>query len=409
MKVLLVNTVCGTGSVGRLVVGLYRALNEEGYQCMVAYGRGNTPKNINGYRIGSDRDMYVHGVMSRITDRHGFYSTVATKKLIKFIEEYDPDIIHLHNVHGYYLNISVLFSYLRSCDKRIIWTLHDCWSFTGHCSHFEYIGCSKWMKGCFECEQLCEYPKSLLLDSSKKNYIDKYQLFTGIKNLTIVTPSEWLADKVKNSFLREYPIEVIPTGIDFKQFHPYDEFASNDNIVLRLKNNLGLHNKRILLGVANPWRERKGFNEFAALAKALGDKYTIILVGLKDKQFEELPDSIIGIKKTDSVEELAALYSMADIYVNLTLEDTFPTTNLEALACGTPVITYRTGGSPESIDDSCGIVVEKNSIEGVVAAVEQIIKDKGHLYTKEMCLRKASAYSKEQRFNEYIQYVYDKY
>ncbi len=406
-KVLLVNTVCGTGSVGRLVAGLYHTLEEHGYECLVAYGRGEAPSDIRAYRIGTDTDVYIHGAMSRLYDRHGFYSRRATQDFVSMIKEYDPDIIHLHNLHGYYLNIEVLFAYLKKCGKKIIWTLHDCWSFTGHCSHFEYIGCMKWQSGCFKCEQLKEYPKSFGMDSSIQNYKDKKDLFTGIGDLTIVTPSEWLKDKVQQSFLREYPVVVVPTGIDLTQFYPYTETLTDDNLIYRIKNRLSLRNKTIILGVANPWRERKGLLQFHLLAKTLSDRYAIILVGLNDKQIADLPDGVTGLSRTDSPEELAALYSMADVYVNLTLEDTFPTTNLEALACGTPVVTYKAGGSPESIDETCGETVDRNSVQGVVAAIEKIMSSKGENYTVEKCLRRAQLYSKEYRFLEYIQLVYE--
>ena len=406
-RVLLVNTVAGTGSVGRLVIGLYDMLEESGYECLVAYGRGDIPQGVRGYRIGEDFDMYVHGGLSRLTDRHGFYSKRATEEFINVIEDFDPDIIHLHNVHGYYLNIQVLFEYLKKRDIRIIWTLHDCWTFTGHCSHFEYIGCMKWMTGCSKCEQLGEYPKSLGKDNSERNYIDKKRLFTGLDNVTLVTPSEWLSMRVAQSFMSEYHRVVVPTGIDLTQFHPIKEERREDNIVFRLRNNLNLRNKNILLGVANPWRERKGLLQFVNLSKVLNDRCVIVLLGLSDSQLSDLPDSIIGLSHTDSVEELAALYSMADIYINLTLEDTFPTTNIEALACGTPVITFRAGGSAESIDDTCGISVERNSIQGVVAAIDTILSQKGKAYTKEQCVRRAKLYDCNARFEEYIREVYE--
>ena len=406
-KVLLVNTVVGTGSVGRLTQGLYHALSANGYECMVAYGRDTHPQDINGYRIGQDLDVYLHGGLSRITDRHGFYSTRATKDFINVIEEFKPDIIHLHNVHGYYLNIRVLFEYLKTTDIRIIWTLHDCWTFTGHCSHFEYIGCNKWMTECNSCEQLAEYPRSVWKDNSQQNFRDKKELFTNLPDCTLVTPSEWLAGRVAQSYMGDYHTVVVNTGIDLDQFYPVPEERRKDNLVFRLRNSLNLRNKIVLLGVANPWRERKGLTQFVNLSKLLNERCQIVLLGLTDEQVNELPENIIGLSHTDSVEELAALYSMADIYVNLTLEDTFPTTNLEALACGTPVVTFRAGGAAESIDDTCGISVERNSIQGVVAAIDTIISQRGYNFTKEQCVRRARLYDKEIRFEEYIREVYE--
>jgi len=399
-RVILVNTVVGTGSVGRLTEGLYHALCDKGYECLVAHGRGNAPKDVNAYRIDEDIEVYVHGAISRLTDRHGFYSARATKKFIKKIEEFKPDIIHLHNVHGYYLHLGILFEYLKKTDIRLIWTLHDCWSFTGHCSHFEYIGCDKWLTGCHDCEQLSEYPKTIGKDSSCRNYLDKKMLFTGFDNLTLVTSSNWLKSQVEKSFMKEYQTVVLPTGIDLKKFKPV-----NDTDSLRQK--LGLEGKTVILGVANPWRDRKGLALFVKLANMLDESFAIVMIGLSDIQKKSLPSNIIGIGHSDQIEELAAYYSMADIYVNLTLEDTFPTTNIEALACGTPVITYNSGGSIESIDDTCGISIDDNSLEGVVDAIKQMVIKKETSYGIEDCLKRAGLYDKEYRFEEYIREVYE--
>ena len=226
-------------------------------------------------------------------------------------------------------------------------------------------------------------------------------------DMTLVTPSQWLKGRVEQSFLGSYHTVVVPTGIDTEVFHPVAEQRTDDNLVFRLRNSLNLRNKNVLLGVANPWRERKGLMQFVNLSKLINERCVIVLVGLNDEQLSDLPDSIIGIGHTDSAAELAALYSMADIYVNLTLEDTFPTTNIEALACGTPVITYRSGGSAESIDDTCGISVERNSVQGVVAAIDTILSQKGIAYTTEDCVNHAMLYDREVRFEEYIREVYE--
>ncbi len=406
-KVLLVNTVIGPGnSVGRLTEGLYRTLEDYGYECMAAFGRGEAPKGINAYKIDTKGDIYFHGIMTRLTDRHGFYSKSSTLDFIDLIEEFDPDIIHLHNVHGYYLNIKYLFEYLKKSGRRVIWTLHDCWSFTGHCSHFEYVGCTKWMNGCVNCEQLSEYPKSMK-DNSEKNYHEKRELFTGLPNMTIVTPSEWLRQRVLQSFLKEYHTIVVPTGVDLSSFSPVKEERNKDNFIFRIKNKYMLRGKRVILGVANPWRERKGLTQFINLSKVISDRYAIVLVGLSEDQISSLPSSIVGIKKTESLKELAAYYSMADVYVNLTLEDTFPTTNIEALACGTPVISYKTGGSPESITERTGIIVEKNSVQGIVAALDKIEHAGNESYTLDDCVRQAARYDKDIRYMEYIEEVYE--
>lgn len=393
-KVLFINSICGAGSTGRIVTGLYDMLTEKGYTCMVAYGREQAPEGYTAYRIGTDMDVNIHGGISRITDRHGCYSTRATRQLIQEIEKFDPDIIHLHNIHGYYLNIRILFQYLKKCGRKIIWTLHDCWSFTGHCTHFEYIGCTKWQYGCSNCEQLREYPKSLLCDGSEKNYRMKKELFTGISNMTLVTPSNWLKTKVEQSFLKEYPVQVIPTGLDLSVFC----LVETD-----YRTKYHLENKFVVLGVANPWRERKGIDEFKKLAGSLSDRYKIVMIGLKEDEIAELPSDILGLPKTNSLEEMIAWYNTADVYANLSLEENFPTTNIESLACGTPVVTYRAGGSPESITSACGSVVERCNMVGVIAALDVLRMGESK---QAACLEQARNYDKNIRLEEYFKKVY---
>ncbi|MBQ3785741.1 MAG: glycosyltransferase [Lachnospiraceae bacterium] len=396
-RVFFINVTCGYGSTGRIVTGIYETLEEMDCVCMAAYGRGNAPRGYNTYRIGDDTGVYIHGIASRITDRQGFYSTHATRELIRRIEKFDPDVIHLHNIHGYYLNVKVLFEYLKKCGRKIIWTLHDCWSFTGHCTHFEYIGCMKWQNGCGNCEQLREYPGSWIADSSAKNLRQKRELFSNVPDMVLVTPSKWLKSKVQSSFMSQYPVTVIPTGIDLDVFTP----SPSD---LRSRYGIG-DDKYLILGVANPWRDRKGLDEFKRLSRILPDKYRIVMVGLKPRQAAALPPEIISLPRTDSVKEMARWYSAADVYVNLTLEDTFPTTNIEALACGTPVVTYKSGGSPESITDKCGIAVSRSNISAVAAAIDVIVS-KGDL--TDACVRRASIYGSYERFGQYYDEVYEK-
>ena len=408
MRVAIINTVIGTGSVGRIACGTADEIIKNGGEALLCRGRGEeTPGYVN-YRVGSDPDMVLHGIMTRITDKHGLYSKNATHRLIKRLEGYDPDLIQLHNIHGYYVNFPVLFDYLRSCGKPIVWTLHDCWAFTGHCVHYEYCGCMKWMedKGCFDCPEKSEYPASYIKDASESNFRSKKKCFTGIKNLQLVTPSAWLKDAVSHSILCEYPVRVINTGIDLDTFKP----VSSD---IRKAHDIG--DRTLLLGVANPWRERKGLYDFAALQEMLDsrfpDRYRIALIGLKPSQMEELPEGIIKAGHTDSVEELARWYSAADIYVNLTYGDTFPTTNIEALACGTPVITYDAGGSSEVLDGGSapetdtGSVVTKGDLSGVIEASEQIISrlKEDEQSIEDACVRRAAHYSRHDRYREYYE------
>jgi len=366
MKVLMINVVCGIRSTGRICTNLATALEDQGHEVKIAYGREDVPEQFKKYavRIGSDLDVKLHGVKARLLDGVGFGSKVATEKFIRWVTAYDPDIIHLHNIHGYYINVEVLFKYLKICGKKIIWTLHDCWSFTGHCVYFDYVGCDKWKTGCEHCPQKSEYPARIGPDMSKQHFALKKNLFTGIKDMTLVTPSQWLADLITESYMREYRTRVIYNGVDTVTFKPTDS---------NVKEKYNCKNKNIVLGVASVWDKRKGLSSFFELAKYLDDTYQIILVGLSKEQIENLPENIIGIERTNSVQELAELYSAAYVFVDTTLEDNYPTTNIEAIACGTPVITYETGGSPESAR-MYGVSVPKKHLVKLVRAIENADK-----------------------------------
>ena len=364
MKVLQINSVCGVGSTGRIATDLYKALEEKGHECVIAYGRGTAPEGIKTIKIGTNFDNYMHVAKTRVFDKHGFGSTKATKEFIKKVEELNPDVIHLHNIHGYYINIEILFDYLKRANKKVIWTLHDCWAFTGHCAYFDYVGCNKWKEGCKECPQKKEYPNSLLMDSSEWSFNKKKDIFTGVADLTIVTPSKWLAGLVKQSYLSEYKVEVINNGIDLDIFKP----TKSD-----FRERYGLENKFIILGVANVWDRRKGLQYLIDLAEKIDDNYKVIIVGVSEKQKKSLPKNIIGITRTNNIRELVEIYSAADVFVNPTLEDNFPTTNLEAIACGTDIITFDTGGSSESAI-YYGYVTNDKSVDDIIKAINCRIK-----------------------------------
>jgi putative colanic acid biosynthesis glycosyltransferase len=394
LKVLQINTVCGTGSTGRIATDIHNILLEQGHESYIAYGRGESVNCNTAIKIGSKTDLYVHGAMTRIFDNHGFASKKATKEFIKEVEELNPDIIHLHNIHGYYINVEILFNYLKKSNKPVVWTLHDCWAFTGHCAYFDYVGCDKWKTACYKCPQKKNYPASIFIDNSKQNYLKKKELFTGIKNMTIVTPSNWLANLVKQSFLKECPVKVINNGIDLDVFRPTEsDFREKFNI----------KDKFLILGVANIWDKRKGFEHFTEFSQKLKQDEVIVMVGLTQKQKENLPNKIIGITRTNNLQELVEIYSCADVFINTTLEDNFPTVNLEALACGIPVITHKVGGSPETLDESCGFIVEKRNMEILISKIQEIkTKDKA-FYSKACIDRAITFYSKIDRFNEYVE------
>ncbi len=359
---LQINSSCGYGSTGRIAVDILREIEREGGEGLIAYAHHNAPEGVNAYKIVSPLGVRVHGVLSRLTDRHAMFSRRATRRLVKVMREYNPDIIHLHNVHGYYLHMPTLFQYLKECHKPVVWTLHDCWSFTGHCAHFDYHGCDRWQTGCYACPQKDRYPPSWFWDASKANYAEKKALFTACDNVTLVTPSEWLARLTRDSYLGKFPVRVINNGIDLTRFKPTEgEFRKK----------YGLKGKQIILGVASVWGERKGFGDFLKLADMLDENQQLVMVGLNDAQLAALPAGIIGIKRTNSVEELAEIYTAADVFFNPTYEDNYPTTNLEAISCGTPVVTYRTGGSPESVSEGNGFVVEQGDLAAAMAAFAQ--------------------------------------
>ncbi|MDR0958343.1 MAG: glycosyltransferase [Clostridiales bacterium] len=397
MKILLINSVCGVGSTGRICSDIYDVATNTGHICKVAYGRGAAAKIplSDTYRIGSDADVNIHALMSRITDRAGFYSKRATLKFIDWIKDYNPDVIHMHNIHGYYINIEVLFNYLSNADKKVIWTLHDCWTFTGHCCHFDYVGCNRWKDGCGKCTQKRTYPASYLADSSARNYADKKKLFTSVSAMTLVTPSKWLADLVGQSYLSNYDVKVIYNGIDTDVFKP-----TSSNFHKRH----GLYNTKIVLGVASPWSERKGLGEFVKLSEKLSGDYTIVLVGVTEKQIKTLPKSFVCIKRTDSVIELAQIYSAADVFVNPTFEDNYPTVNVEALSCGTPLVTYSTGGSGEclALTKNSGEIVPKGNVTALVNVVMKNINRKETIKIDNAPFNKKTAYEEYLRAYEQL-------
>lgn len=399
MKLLQINTTLNTGSTGRIAEDIGLAAIDEGYKSFIAAGYTDRPSQSEIITIGSDFDRILHGLKTRLYDRHGFGSAKSTKLLVSKIKEINPDIMHLHNVHGYYLNIQILFDYLKKVQIPIIWTFHDCWPFTGHCSHFERVNCYKWHSQCFQCPMSKSYPSSFFIDNSKKNYLDKRKIFNGLENLQIVVPSQWLMNHVNDSFLQNYPVKLIYNGVDLNSFFPRNTNA--------IKCKYNLHKYQIILGVASTWKKRKALEDFIKISHLISKNEKIVLVGMNKDQICNLPGNIIGIERTESLNELSELYSVASVFLNPTYVDTFPTTNIEALACGTPVITYQTGGSTESIDKNTGFVIEKGDINGLFSAIQKVLIN-GKEYYQTACRTRAERYfNKVARFGEYIN-LYDK-
>lgn len=397
MKLLQINISLNTSSTGKIVRQISKMFADDGNKSYMAFS-GKFPENRdldNTIRIGFKLDFYFHALITRIFDRHGFGSKRATKKLIKKIDYIEPDIIHLHNLHGYYINIEILFNYLSLKKIPIVWTMHDCWAFTGHCSHFEYVSCKKWEKACHSCPQSSSYPSSLFLDNSQENFLIKKRLFTSVQNMTIIPVSDWLDNQLRYSFLNRFKSKVIKNGIDLEVFKPSESRA--------LIKDYNLHNKFIILGVASNWTERKGFFEFVKLRKLLNESFSIVLVGVNKKLQKMLPSGIISISKTKDQEELAMIYSCADLYLNLTFEDTYPSTNLESIACGTQVVTYKTGGSPESVNEEGGYVVK----QGDIKAIKNLIDDMKNgilprVSKKNLVAIAQKNFNKENNFKHYL-------
>ncbi len=393
MKILQINSVVNSGSTGRIAEDIGKVLITHGHESYIAYGRGSRPSASKLLKIGNNFDIYMHGLKTLVLDRHGFGSVNATRELIKQIDSIKPDAIGLHNIHGYYLNIGLLFDYLAMANIPVLWTLFSCWSFTGHCSYFDDIGCEKWKQHCNQCPKKNNYPSSYFLDNSFRNFSDKKKLFTSLNQIEIVVHSKWLGEMVKSSFLSHIPIHTLPSGIDLDIFKP---------TLSDFKEKSGLSAKKIILGCASPWSKRKGLNDFILLRKSLSEEYQIVLIGLNEKQSKDMPGGITGILRTESVEELAAWYSAADVFVNPTYQDNFPTTNIEALACGTPVVTYNTGGSPEAIDNETGISVRKADISGLKSSIEKIISI-GKPHYLPLCRKRAEEYfNMDDRYVEYL-------
>lgn len=391
-RVLFINAI-PYGSTGKIVDGISGIAKDRGYVTLtyLSWTKNYRKSDRDDVIVGSFLGKLSHIIRGRITGKNGLYSKRDTKKLLKVIDSYKPDVINLHILHCWCINLPMLFDYIKKNNIRVVWTFHDCWAFTGHCPYFIMAKCDKWKTGCYECSQYRKYPQAYV-DKTEKMYKLKKEWFTGVENMTIVTPSKWLASLVKESFLKEYPVDVINNGIDLEIFKPRES---------DFRKKYGLENKKIVLSVAFDWGKRKGLDVFKELAKSLPSDYQIVLVGTDDNIDKELPNNIISIHRTANQTELAEIYSASDVFVNPTREDTFPTVNMEALACGTPIVTFRTGGSPEILDDNCGTVVDVNDVGAMEKGIIRICEEKP--YTVDACRKRALCFDKKEKFKEYIE------
>lgn len=387
MKVLQINTVYPEGSTGRIASGIYTQCLKSNIDCVVACRyKSNEQVLPESHYVSSWLDCHIHNRFFQITMLQGCFSFFKTVRFLRWVSNYAPDIIHLHNIHGSYINHSLLFRYLKKHNIKVIWTLHDCWAFTGFCPYYDMVGCDKWKTKCYDCPQVHNS-----IDNSSFMHTKKKAWFLGVKNMTLVANSNWTASQANQSFLKNYPIKVIYNGIDLSVFKPtVSDFRRKHNC----------ENKYVVLGVAFGWGKRKGLDVFIKLSKCLNENYKIILVGTDDTVDKLLPENITSIHRTGNQKELAEIYTSADVFVNPTREEAFGLVNIEALACGTPGITFRTGGSPECYDETCGIVVEKDDIDALKNEIIRICEKRP--YTKENCINFAKSFDKYDKFQEYI-------
>ncbi len=400
MKTIVEINGINYSSTGNITLNIARELRKNNYKVYTACKKSRVGTKFS-YEdqifIGTWADRVISERIANITGYKGCYNVINTYLFLKELDRIKPDLIHLHLLHDTFINLKMLFDYIKKKKIPVIWTFHDCWAFTGQCSYFDAVKCEKWKTGCHDCPQTKIYPKTYFIDNTKKMWDLKKEWFNGVEDLTIVTPSLWLKRLCENSFLKNYPIRVIYNGINLNTFRPKEsDFRKKYN----------LENRFILLGVAYKWEDRKGLDAFLELSKRLDDAYKIVLVGTDDEVDKMLPENILSIHKTYNQEELVEIYSACDLFVNPTKQDNFPTVNIEALACGLPVLAYETGGCPEIVDERCGAIVKKEDIDALTKKVRYIKEKKP--FDSRSCIEKASEYDMSAKFREYVELIDNK-
>lgn len=393
-KIVQINVTCN-GSTGRIMEQIQKKATESGYKAISFYGRGN-PSNKECIKIDTQIEILWHVLIARLLNLQGHGSIFATYRMIKKIKKIQPDIIHLHNLHGYYINLKMLFKFLKKQNIPIIWTLHDCWAFTGHCAYYTANNCEKWKSLCDNCKYKNMYPEAYFFGNrAKKEYLLKKKLISEIKNLTITVPSHWLKGQVNNSYLKERQTEVVHNCIETNVFKPieYTDIKKKYNIDL---------NKKIILGVAAQWGKNKGIEYFKELSEIIdNEKEVIVMVGLTDKQIQAMPENIIGINRTENIEELVNIYSMADVFFNPSIQETFSMVTIEAIACGTPCLVMDSTATPELVNENIGRILKKqefSDMKKIYKEIQEMIK-KGK--NTNACVEQAQKYDIE-NYQKYI-------
>lgn len=394
LKLLQINVAANWGSHGRIAEEIGLEAMAQGWESYIAYGRYANPSKSHIVKIGDLFDHCLHGAQSLLLDRHGLASCGPTKKLIREIEQIKPDLIHLHNIHGFYLNYPILFRYLSTVDIPVVWTLHDCWAFTGHCAWPIHGHCDRFQEQCCHCPlQSKGYPKSFLLDRSRSNFKLKKRYFRSLQDLHLVTVSRWLEQQVRLSFMQDMDIRTIYNGLDTEVFRPSGTPPTSVT-----------DGHPLVLGVCNAWYDWKGLDDMAALRELLPDDYEVMVVGVNEDQMHRLPEGITCIRRTDSVRQLAEIYSQADVFVNPSKVESFGMTTAEALSCGTPSIVYDTSACPEVVDNLTGRVVPLGDVNALAKAVKEICSLPGREAMRQACRERAiRLFNRQDRYKEYLQ------
>ena len=399
MKLLQINAVYGIGSTGHIVRDISIKAEESGIDSFVAYSVARE-KPEKGYLIGNTADKKVHALLSRVSGKQAFFSARATKRLVKYIDTIKPDIVHLHNLHSNYISLPVLLSELAERKIKVMLTQHDCWFFTGNCFHFSAIGCEKWEAGCRNCPGRNKIgTKSWISDCTYSVWQEKKRLFSMIDDLVVVSCSDWLTDITRRSFLGNRRLMTIHNGVNLEVFRP---ITSNG-----IRTRLQIDDKAfVVLGMANKWLLERN-REVLSAVLSMTDIILVLLGCTKEQQIKVNGSNVKTVGFVGDKHELACYYSAADVFVNLSWEDTFPTVNLESLACGTPIIAHYCTGVPEMVDAKVGMVIQPGCAEKMIAAINEV-KSVGKDYYSKHCRAKAEKeYDYKQCVAKYISLYQD--
>lgn len=393
LRILQVNAVNGIMSTGRTCLEMEQYLNAHGAECYTAYSIGSPSPGA--YKIAHPLECKLHALLSRLFGLQGYFSFFSTGKLLRLIKRLQPDVVHLRNLHANYLNIRTLLGYLAKNDIATVVTLHDCWDYTGKCTHYFVQGCDRWQTGCHHCPKLRTGHNSWFFDRTDKMWRDKKQGFQSIPRLAVTGVSDWMTGEAQKSFLSSAKqVKRIYNWVDLQVFRPVEAEA--------LRERLGIAGKTVILGVASGWSNRKGLHTFLKLAELLGDHEIIVLVG--NMQPVQLPPNVLHIPATHDVQELVAYYSMADVFLQMSPEETFGKVAAEALACGTPVVAVDSTANSELVDESCGALVPDNENTAAIhqAIAQLLCKDRAQ--TAEACRAFACRkFDKEYCMQQYVE------